>query len=129
MLLLSLFGLNATIVVIVFIVCTLVMSTKLAGQFGNIIDLSPNFSGTLVGVGMTFYSIGLWTSTFICGILLKEKHNFKDWQNVFYYIGSFSFICAVIYAIFASAKIQYWNDLKDEKVQVQEMESLNCNDN
>lgn len=122
MVLLAWFGLNATLAIFLFIVSVMSMGTKTAGHYGNIIDMAPNFSGTLVGITLTFNSMGAWFSTFICGILLKDKNNFESWQNIFYFMAGFSFICAILYAVFANAELQRWNDIEGNSIEENNMQ-------
>lgn len=113
MILLAVPGLNPTIIVILFIISGTVMGSHIAGHLSSIMDLAPNFSGTLIGCSASFSAIGVYLSTLLCGLLVTNSTSFKEWQNVFYVMASMSWAFGVLFALLADANVQYWNDLSE----------------
>ncbi|XP_037025020.1 sialin-like [Bradysia coprophila] len=74
-------------------------------------DLAPNYAGTVYGI---INSIGT-TAGFITPLIVahytQERSTIDEWSSVFL-IGAIAYIApAILFIIFGSGKIQYWNDL------------------
>lgn len=75
----------------------------------NGLDLSPNYSGTLMAV---VNGIGALTGIFtpyIVGVLAPEQ-KLGQWRTVFWIVLAVFILTNVIFVIYASGEVQEWND-------------------
>lgn len=108
----ALFGSNPTISIICF-TCTLLFNGAMsAGSMANILDVAPNFSGTITGIINTFSSIGGWLSAILVAILTEESQTFDQWRHVFWMLGGLYALGAVFFVVFATAETEKWNSVE-----------------
>ncbi|XP_026671600.1 putative inorganic phosphate cotransporter isoform X2 [Ceratina calcarata] len=96
-------------VVIMFTVGTTLMGTFYPGMKVNALDLSPNYSGTLMAV---VNGIGAFTgivTPYIVAVLAKDETLYQ-WRLVFWIVFGVFIVTNVIFILFASGEVQYWND-------------------
>lgn len=75
----------------------------------NGLDLSPNYSGTLMamvnGIGAT---TGIVTPYIVA--VLTPKQTLSEWRLVFWIVLGVFIVTNLIFVLFASGEVQYWND-------------------
>lgn len=79
------------------------------GMKVNGLDLSPNYSGTLMALvnGMGAFT-GIITP-YIVGVLAPDQ-TLSQWRLVFWIVLSFFIVTNLIFVLYASGEVQYWND-------------------
>lgn len=96
-----------------------------AGYISNIMDLAPNYSGTIFGVSLMMGSFTGWLGTKMVGLLTKEASNFETWRTVFLIIALVNCTGTVFYMFFGSGDVQPWNDHTCKRVvEETELETL-----
>lgn len=128
MVLLSFWGTNATVVMVLFVVILWSTAFFIAGHFTNVIDIAPNFSGTLIGAATACFSVGVWFNTLVSGLFLSDKNNIEGWQHLFWFVGGFCLVSAIVYTLFANAEVQPWNDLDGNCDEENSTQSLKNNE-
>ncbi|XP_017767230.1 PREDICTED: putative inorganic phosphate cotransporter isoform X2 [Eufriesea mexicana] len=100
---------DRTTVVILFTIGTTLMGTFYPGMKVNALDLSPNYSGTLMAL---VNGIGAFTgilTPYIVGVLTLNE-SLTEWRLVFWIVFSFFILTNLIFVLYASGEVQYWND-------------------
>ncbi|GLH15005.1 Sialin [Gryllus bimaculatus] len=113
---------NAVVAAALLSFATAVGGASSSGSLANIVDLSPNFAGTILGL--------IKVLTFIPGVLspmivsLLQSHVEKDmvWTYVFSMLTCVYTLCCTVFLIFGSGEVQSWNEPKD--LPVAELEEL-----
>lgn len=75
----------------------------------NALDLSPNYSGTLMALvnGMGAFT-GILTP-YIVGVLTPNE-NVTEWRLVFWIVFAVFILTNLVFVLYASGEVQYWND-------------------
>ncbi|XP_025074687.1 putative inorganic phosphate cotransporter isoform X2 [Pogonomyrmex barbatus] len=100
---------DKTLVVAMFTIGMALMGTFYPGMKVNGLDLSPNYSGTLMAL---VNGIGAFTgiiTPYIVGELAHEQ-TLTQWRTVFWIVLGVFIGTNIIFVIFASGEVQYWND-------------------
>ena len=84
-----------------------------AGHFVSLVDLAPNYAGTLLGVSNTF-SGGCMSAIapLVAGAITTNNHTWEAWQSLFWLIGFVFILGNVVYVITIKASPQPWNEVK-----------------
>ncbi|GFY58935.1 hypothetical protein TNIN_343881 [Trichonephila inaurata madagascariensis] len=78
------------------------------------VDMTPDFAGIIFGITNTVSNISGIISPMVVGILTFEGETMANWSKVFYITSAVYIICALFYAVFASAEVQPWGEEKKE---------------
>ncbi|XP_076241697.1 sialin [Calliopsis andreniformis] len=100
---------DRTLVVIMFTVGTTLMGTFYPGMKVNALDLSPNYSGTVMAL---VNGIGAFTgilTPYLVGVLAPNE-TISEWRLVFWIVLGVFIVTNVIFVLYASGEVQYWND-------------------
>ncbi|EZA49274.1 Putative inorganic phosphate cotransporter [Ooceraea biroi] len=100
---------DKTLVVAMFTIGMALMGTFYPGMKVNGLDLSPNYSGTLMAL---VNGIGAFTgiiTPYIVGVLTPEQ-TLGQWRIVFWIVFGVFILTNVIFVIYASGEVQEWND-------------------
>ncbi|XP_033214215.1 sialin-like isoform X2 [Belonocnema kinseyi] len=101
-------GCDRTTVVVLFTVGMTLMGTFYPGMKVNALDLSPNYSGTLMAI---VNGIGAFTgivTPLIVGALTPNK-SLTEWRTVFWIVLVVFIITNIVFVIYASGEVQDWN--------------------
>ncbi|XP_011160846.1 putative inorganic phosphate cotransporter [Solenopsis invicta] len=100
---------DRTLVVAMFTIGMALMGTFYPGMKVNGLDLSPNYSGTLMALvnGMGAFT-GIITP-YIVGEIAPEQ-TLSQWRTVFWIVLGVFILSNLIFVMFASGEVQYWND-------------------
>lgn len=106
------------------VITLLTISMSLFGFIGGgdmviVVDLAPDFAGTLFGLTNGISCIPGFLAPYLAGILLDEDPgSMTQWSYIFYISTGFYVIGFVAFLILSSAKIQPWatNTAKKEKI-------------
>ncbi|XP_024877927.1 putative inorganic phosphate cotransporter [Temnothorax curvispinosus] len=100
---------DRTLVVAMFTIGMALMGTFYPGMKVNGLDLSPNYSGTLMAL---VNGIGAFTGIFtpyIVGEVASEQ-TMMQWRTVFWIVLGVFILTNIIFVLYASGEVQYWND-------------------
>ncbi|CAH1100629.1 unnamed protein product [Psylliodes chrysocephalus] len=102
-----------------------------AGFQINPVDLSPKFSGVLMGIGNgSSNTFSIIAPLLVQFVVADDETNKKLWRIIFITAACIYTASDIFYVIFASGKVQYWNDLEqvaktDKKKEKLHEEALN----
>ncbi|KAF2885769.1 hypothetical protein ILUMI_20404 [Ignelater luminosus] len=77
----------------------------------NILDLSPNFTGTLTAIIQCIGTISGTAAAYLIGILTKD-HALTQWRIVFWITFGLLFVANILYGIYGSTEEQQWNKIQ-----------------
>ncbi|XP_043524974.1 putative inorganic phosphate cotransporter isoform X1 [Frieseomelitta varia] len=100
---------DRTTVIIMFTVGTTLMGTFYPGMKVNALDLSPNYSGTLMAL---VNGIGAFTGILTPYIVseLTPDQTLSQWRLVFWIVFIVFVVTNLIFILCASGEVEYWND-------------------
>ncbi|XP_050302075.1 putative inorganic phosphate cotransporter [Anthonomus grandis grandis] len=85
-------------------------SATLVGYSVNHVDLSPRFSGILQGISNgTSQGIAIFAPVLVQFVVTGDQTDASQWRIIFLVTAIIYFVCATIFAIFASATRQKWD--------------------
>ncbi|XP_068993867.1 uncharacterized transporter slc-17.2-like [Neodiprion pinetum] len=102
-------GCNNVAVVILFVLGTGFMGPYYPAMLINPMDLSPNYSGTVLAMTMTVSALTGIAAPYLVGILTPNQ-TLSEWRIVFWICFGFFLECALVFVIWGDGKAQYWND-------------------
>ncbi|XP_043464844.1 putative inorganic phosphate cotransporter isoform X4 [Leptopilina heterotoma] len=126
----SYLGCDKTNVVVLFTLGMTLMGTFYPGMKVNALDLSPNYSGTLMALVNGIGALTGIITPLIVGALTPNK-SLIEWRIVFWIVLVVFIITNIIFIVYASGEVQNWNDPeflrteKEKKIQKIEGESTN----
>lgn len=101
-------GCNTTMAVVVLCLSSAFVGSMCSGQLANTHDLSPNFSGTSMGISNTIaYAVSMCVPV-IAGAMTPDQ-TLQEWQGVFWLTGAIQTLCWLFFVVFSSVEMQAWN--------------------
>nr|XP_012144752.1 PREDICTED: putative inorganic phosphate cotransporter isoform X2 [Megachile rotundata] len=100
---------DRTVVVVMFTIGTTLMGTFYPGMKVNALDLSPNYSGTLMAL---VNGIGAFTgiiTPYLVGVLAPNE-SLLEWRLVFWIVFVVFVVTNLVFVLYASGEVQYWNN-------------------
>ncbi|XP_055920216.1 putative inorganic phosphate cotransporter isoform X2 [Eupeodes corollae] len=107
-------GCNRFLVVAFFTIAMGLMGTYYAGMKLNPIDLSPNYSGTLMAITNGIGSITGIITPYLVGVMTPNT-TLLEWRLVFWVAFVVLVSTSIVYMIWASGEVQDFNDYRPEK--------------
>ncbi|CAD7015094.1 putative inorganic phosphate cotransporter [Ceratitis capitata] len=107
------------------VLLTVTVSISSITHFGwqvNHIDLSPHFSGTLVGLTNSAANVMSIIAPLVVGYIVTDPASPDQWRIIFFIAAGYNFIANLLFLLFGSAKMQDWHG---EELKVKEMKPLN----
>ncbi|XP_063383578.1 putative inorganic phosphate cotransporter [Cydia fagiglandana] len=86
-----------------------------SGWMVNYIDLSPNFSGSLIATGNTFSTIGITLLPVLVSNVVIDVYDRHQWRIVLFVMATITSVCNAVFVIFMSADKQPWDQIDDEE--------------
>lgn len=105
---------DRTLVVILFTLGMTLMGTFYPGMKVNVLDLSPNYSGSLMAVVNGIGACSGIVTPYIVGVL-APNNTLHEWRTVFWVVLGVFIITNLIFVMYASGDVQYWNEPGFEK--------------
>ncbi|XP_063991278.1 putative inorganic phosphate cotransporter isoform X1 [Diachasmimorpha longicaudata] len=102
-------GCNEYTVVAMFTIGMTLMGTFYPGMKVNALDLCPNYSGSLMAVVNGIGALTGIITPIIVGELAPDSTN-EQWRLVFWIVLGVFIVTNVIFVVYASGEVQYWND-------------------
>ncbi|EFA02691.2 hypothetical protein TcasGA2_TC008412 [Tribolium castaneum] len=131
MLLLVFWGYLTPVAVTLFTISITTCAISSAGHCTNMLDVSPNFAGTICGLVNTFSSFTAYISTEMVTALLRKDNTFKEWRFVFAIVFGVEVIATGVYLIFCSGEKQSWDSVKtnEGREEIRPLKRKNLNQN
>ncbi|CAG5038399.1 unnamed protein product [Parnassius apollo] len=105
---------NTLLAVIMLTLSVGVNAGQYAGYMLVIIDLAPNFSGSMMGISNFFANIISIIAPLVCGFIVQDETDPAEWRKVFFLASGIYFITNLFFLIFMTSKKQPWNDHEKE---------------
>lgn len=102
-------GCERVIVVVYFILGMTLMGAYYPGMKVNILDLSPNYSGTVMGIVSGIGALSGIITPYLVGVLTPNQ-TLVEWRIVFWIVFVVFLITNIVYLFYASGDVQFWND-------------------
>ncbi|XP_014220844.1 putative inorganic phosphate cotransporter isoform X1 [Trichogramma pretiosum] len=102
-------GCDQMSVVVLFTIGMTLMGTFYPGMKVNALDLSPNFSGTLMAIVNGVASITGMVTPYIVGVMTPNS-TVAEWRMVFWIVFIVFLVTNLVFVLFASGEIQPWNN-------------------
>ncbi|XP_067009430.2 sialin [Anabrus simplex] len=119
LLVITLIGCDTTLIV----VCLVITATMKCGFYGgsitNVLDLAPNFAGTMSGIYYTVVNLSGILSPLVTGAITEGHQTLTRWHTIFYISMAICVVPYVLYLIFGTVKEQSWNKPKVKKVKTE----------
>ncbi|XP_055847091.1 putative inorganic phosphate cotransporter isoform X2 [Episyrphus balteatus] len=107
-------GCDRLAVVLLFTIAMGLMGTFYAGMKLNPLDLSPNYSGTLMAITNGIGAITGIITPYLVGVLTPNA-TLLEWRLVFWVAFGVLVSTSIVYVIWASGEVQDFNDRRPEK--------------
>ena len=109
-------GCNHATVVVMFYLGMVLMGAALPGIMVNVLDLSPNYAGTLMALTNGISALTGVFTPYIAGHLTPHQ-TLKEWRLVFWIVFCVSILTNIVFLIYGSGEVEYWNNLdyKEDK--------------
>ncbi|XP_031639121.1 sialin-like, partial [Contarinia nasturtii] len=106
-------GCSSTTAVVFLILATGVYGAVTAGLIAAVIDMSPNFSGIILGLnGLVCVTPGFISPFIVVEMLTYENQSTQQWQYIFSICATILFITGSIYLLYSDSTLQSWNQPK-----------------
>ncbi|XP_058791446.1 sialin-like [Phymastichus coffea] len=102
-------GCDRVMVVVMFTIGMTLMGTALPGIMVNVLDLSPNYAGTLMALTNGISALTGIVTPYIVGVLTPNQ-TLTEWKLVFWIVFGVSITTSIIFLIHGSGDVEYWND-------------------
>ncbi|XP_014215997.1 putative inorganic phosphate cotransporter [Copidosoma floridanum] len=118
------------------VISSLFMFTSAAGLPGikaNVLDLSPNYAGTVMAISHGLAGLCGIAGPYFVGVMVPNQ-TLSEWRLVYWTIFAVGMITNVIFVIFGSGEVQEWNDPnfdrknQEKDVEMKEIEKLMTTD-
>ncbi|XP_003424100.3 putative inorganic phosphate cotransporter isoform X1 [Nasonia vitripennis] len=118
---------NKSVPVTLLIIAVGLNAGAICGFQINHIDLSPNFAGTMMSITNCVASIIAIIAPIICGEIVKEQTNVEQWHIVFYISALIYFLGNLVFIVFGSGEVQWWNDPASAPIEMSGKRSYQIN--
>ncbi|XP_068633115.1 putative inorganic phosphate cotransporter [Battus philenor] len=89
-----------------------------AGQYAGyllvIIDLAPNFSGSMMGISNFFANIISIIAPLVCGFIVYDETDAAEWRKIFILAAGVYFVTNMFFLIFMTSTRQSWNEAENK---------------
>lgn len=116
----SFVGCNPSVAVVALCIAVGFNGAVYSGCHGNHMDLSPNYAGTLMGIGTTLANSAGFLAPYYTGSFIDGNQTFAAWRIVFLTGAAVYCFTGTVFIIFSRGETQWWNTY---------WEHINTNDN
>ncbi|KAL3318865.1 hypothetical protein Ciccas_002456 [Cichlidogyrus casuarinus] len=93
------------------------LSFAASGYSVNIVDIAPQYAGTIFGISNTFATIPGFISPLIVAEIIGETPTLNSWLKVFGLGAALAWLGAFVYFFGASAEQQSWAIPQDSEIE------------
>ncbi|CAL4099549.1 unnamed protein product, partial [Meganyctiphanes norvegica] len=97
------------VTIIFFFLAVMLQGGATVGFPVNILDIAPNYAGTLLGLQNAVASIPGFLAPMTAGALTDDNQTIGAWRKVFYIAAAMYILEGTFYLVFASGEEQSWN--------------------
>lgn len=119
MILVTFCGCQSSIIIVLLSVGLFFNGFKYSGYTAAVVDMTPDFAGTLYGIANGLANITGIIAPTIVGHIISSGATIANWSKVFYITAGVYFFTTVVFALFASAELQPWGkcqpDIEDKE--------------
>ncbi|XP_046627286.1 putative inorganic phosphate cotransporter isoform X1 [Neodiprion virginianus] len=102
-------GCDRVLVVALFTIGMGFMGSYYPGMKVNSLDLTPNYSGTVMAIVNGIGAVSGIITPYLVGVLTPNE-TVAEWRLVFWIVFAVFTITNIVYLWYASGEVQYWND-------------------
>ncbi|XP_063384205.1 putative inorganic phosphate cotransporter isoform X2 [Cydia fagiglandana] len=106
---------NSTFAVILLVLGVGLLAGVHVGWMLNYIDLSPNFSGSLMALGNTLTSFASLSQPILISNIVTDVKNRFQWRIMMFLMATIIFITNGVFAWFMSTEIQPWDQIDSKE--------------
>ncbi|KAF5270550.1 hypothetical protein FQR65_LT05448 [Abscondita terminalis] len=100
---------NIPLIITIWILIQLFLTAGFAGNMTNIVDISPSYTGPVSSFVQVILLTPTVLSSLVAKTLLKTESTLGAWHKIFFISSGVVIGTFIIYAIFASGKVQPWD--------------------
>lgn len=101
---------TVTTAVTLLIIAVGVNSAVYSGYNVNHLDLSPNHSGTLMGITNCVSNICSLMAPLVVQMVVTHEEDQSQWKIIFFLAASIYIASNAVFVLFGSGEVQSWND-------------------
>ncbi|XP_014212336.1 putative inorganic phosphate cotransporter [Copidosoma floridanum] len=101
---------NSTLAVTLLVIAVGLNAGSLCGFQINHIDLSPNFAGTMMSITNCIASVIAIVAPIVNAEIVSDQTNVDQWHIVFYISAGIYFLGNLVFVVFGSGEVQWWNE-------------------
>ncbi|XP_046751152.1 putative inorganic phosphate cotransporter [Diprion similis] len=105
-------GCDRVLVVTLFVIGMGLMGPFYPGLMVNGVDLSPNFSGTMMAMMTAVGAVDGMLAPYLIGILTPNQ-TIAEWRTVFWITFVVLLVANLVVLFWVDGEVQYWNDLEN----------------
>ncbi|XP_046434218.1 sialin-like [Neodiprion fabricii] len=109
-------GCDRVVVVVLFVIGMGLMGPFYPGLMVNGVDLSPNYSGTMMAMMTAVGAVDGMLAPYLIGILTPNQ-TLVEWRTVFWITFVVLLVANLVVLIWVDGEVQYWNDLGNHQSQ------------
>ncbi|VVD04777.1 unnamed protein product [Leptidea sinapis] len=109
------FTTNVSLAVVCFVTALGAHSGSHAGWVVSYIDLSPNYSGVLMGIGNGLANGCVLLLPVLVSNIVTDVTNQTQWRLTMFIMATSTVLSNIVYVIFVSADVKPWNDYENTK--------------
>ncbi|XP_001600160.2 putative inorganic phosphate cotransporter [Nasonia vitripennis] len=102
-------GCNGFLVVLLLTIGMTFMGCATFAILVNMLDLGPNYAGTLMGIVNGISTLSGIASPYVVG-LITPNQTISEWRAVFWIVFGMFFVSNAIFVLYGSGELQEWND-------------------
>ncbi|XP_041979289.1 putative inorganic phosphate cotransporter [Aricia agestis] len=106
---------NTVLAVACFVISMSTHTAMHTGWVVNYMDLSPNFSATLMASGNTLANILVVLLPVLVSQVVTDVNDVIQWRIMFFLISGLTLVTTMVFVCFMSPDVQPWNDDAGEK--------------
>ena len=102
-------GCDRVLVISMFTISLTLMGTAYPSVMVNPLDLSPNYAGTLMALTNGVSALTGIAGPYVIGVLTTNQ-TLDEWRIVFWILFAVAIVSNVIFLMWGSGDVEYWND-------------------
>lgn len=101
-------GCNVFLAILFVVLSKTFLTLSIAGDYVAIVDMAPQYAGTLSGILFTVADTTGFLSPLVTGAIINDNVTLSRWSYVFYCVSAIVIVGLVGFVCFGSAELQPW---------------------